>query len=65
MQNLPKLWHHPGVALEQRRDLAREVFEELRLRKGELVAVRPRPTYAPLFAYSLWKDQFVGGDRSS
>ncbi|MEE8157929.1 MAG: zinc ribbon domain-containing protein [Dehalococcoidia bacterium] len=65
LRNLPKLWHHPGVALEQRQDLAREVFEELRLRQGTLVAVRPRPTYAPLFAYSLWKNHVVGGDRST
>ena len=50
LRNLPALWHHPGVALEQRRDLAREVFEELRLKEGELVAVRPRPDYA---SYSL------------
>ena len=65
LRNLPALWHHPGVALEQRRDLAREVFEELRLREGELVAVRPRPTYAPLFAYSIWRNNVVGGDCSS
>lgn len=65
LQNLPKLWHHAGVAPEQRRDLAREVFEELRLREGKLVAVRPRPAYAPLFAYSLWKNKVVGRERSS
>ena len=63
--NLPKLWHHPGVALEQRRDLTREVFEELRLREGTLVAVRPRPVYAPLFAYGLWRNNVVGGARST
>ncbi|MCZ6867512.1 MAG: hypothetical protein O7E55_09310, partial [Chloroflexi bacterium] len=65
LSDLPKLWDHPGVALEQRRDLAREVFAELRLREGELVAVRPRPTYAPLFAYSIWRNNVVGGDCSS
>ncbi|MDA1128574.1 MAG: hypothetical protein O2913_07745 [Chloroflexi bacterium] len=55
LQNLPALWEHPGVTQDQRRDLAREVFDEIRLREGRLVAVKPHPEYAPLFAYSLWE----------
>ena len=65
LQDLPALWQHPGVTQEQRRELAREVFEEVRLREGRLVGVQPRKQYAPLFAYSLWKQHKVaGGDRS-
>ena len=66
LQSLPARWEHPGVTQEQRRELARKVFDEIRLRNGNLVAVKPRPEYAPLFAYSLWeKGQYVGGERSS
>ncbi len=62
----PALCDHPGVTQAQRRELTREVFEEIRVREGKLVAVKPRPDYAPLFAYSIWKEnQEVGGDRSS
>ena len=50
LQDLPALWKHPGVTAAQQRGLAREVFQEVRLREGRLVAVRPRPRYAPLFA---------------
>jgi hypothetical protein len=53
------------VTSQQRRELAREVFLEVRLREGRLVAVKPRPQYAPLFAYSLWRQNDVGGKRSS
>jgi hypothetical protein len=67
LRDLPALWEHPGVTPEQRRDLAREVFEEVRVREGELTAVKPRPQYAPLFAYSLLsqQQQVVGGKRSA
>ena len=65
-RNLRVLWQHPGVTPEQRRELVREVFHEIRLREGELSAVEPRPQYAPLFAYSLWREhQVVGGKCSS
>ncbi len=50
---------------EQRRELVREVFEEIRLREGELSAVQPSPPYAPWFAYSLWRQhRVVGGECS-
>ncbi len=63
--DLPALWEHPGVTPEQRRDLTREVFDEVRLREGKLVAVKPRAEYLPLFAYSVWKETGgVGGKRS-
>ena len=51
----------PRTALSK----AREVFEGIRLREGQLVAVKPRPQYAPLFAYSIWRYNVVGGDKSS
>jgi len=65
LQDLPALWNHPGVTAAQQRGLAREVFQEVRLREGGLVAVRPRPKYAPLFAYALWRQHVAGGVRSS
>ena len=65
VRDLPTLWNHPGVTPAQQRGLAREVFQEVRLREGRLVAVRPRPRYAPLFAYALWRQHVAGGARSS
>ena len=64
LQNLPALWQYPGVNPEQQRELARELFQEVRIKEGRLVAVLPRPEYAPLFAYSLWRQHDVGGKRS-
>jgi len=61
LRNLPALWQHPGVSREQRREMVREVFQEIRLREGKLVAVTPNPNYAPLFAYSLVHRTGVGG----
>ena len=53
LNDLAALWEHPGVSDGQRRELVREVFEEVRLHGREITAVTPKPTYAPLFAYSL------------
>ena len=45
--------------------MARDVFDEIRIRDGKLVAVKPRSESVPLFAYSIWKEnQYVGGVRS-
>ena len=65
LRSMPALWQHPGVTPEQRRELAREVFQELRLREGRLVGAKPRAQYAPLFAYSVWAQQVLRGVRSS
>ena len=65
LQDLPSLWNHTGVTAAQRRRLAREVFQEVRLREGGLVSVRPRPKYVPLFAYALWRQNVLGGVRRS
>ena len=50
LMNLPEIWVHLGVDDRQRRDLAREAFEEARLRGHELVSVTPSPStprYSP------------------
>ena len=65
LQNLPALWQHPGVSPEHRREMAREVFQEIRLSEGKLVAVKPKPEYAPLFAYGLLRQNAVSGAGSS
>jgi len=65
LTDMPALWQHPGVSPLQRQALAREVFVELRLREGKLAAVKPRPGYAPLFAYSIWRSNVVGDTKSS
>ena len=61
LRDLPALWRHLGVSPEQRRAMAREVFQDIRLREGRLVATTPKPNYAPLFAYSLLQQKVVGG----
>ncbi len=63
LKDLPTLRQHPVVTPEQRRKLAREVFEEIQLKEGKLAAVKQRPEYAPLFAYSVWRYNVVGGDQ--
>ena len=61
LRGLPALWAHPGVEEGQRRDLVREVFEEVRLRGHQITAVRPREQYQPLFAYSVLRgEKFMG-----
>lgn len=65
LKDLPALWQHPGVKPEQQRELAREVFAEVRLRDGQMVAVKPRPQYAPLFAYSIMTAAVARGEQSS
>ena len=65
LRDLPVLWEHPGVTQGQRRELARQVFDEIRLRNGKIVAVKPRPEYVPLFAYSIWKENQYVGDKCS
>lgn len=51
LADLPALWSHPGVTDEQREALVREMFEQVRLRGSDLVAIEPKPEYQPLFAY--------------
>ncbi len=51
LSDLRSLWEHPGVTDEQRESLIKEVFEEMRLRGSNLVSIKPKPQYQPLFAY--------------
>ena len=51
LQDLPALWRHPGVTDGQRERAIREMFTEVRLRGKEIIALRPRPIYQPLFAH--------------
>ena len=56
--------YHRGQPTEEVFPGVHEVPEEIKELK--LVAVKPCPDYAPLFAYSIWREnQEVGGDRSS
>ncbi|MDO8532157.1 MAG: hypothetical protein Q7T26_08320 [Dehalococcoidia bacterium] len=64
LRDLSVLWRHQGVTPRQHRNLAGEVFEEIRLRGQTLVAFKPRPHHAPLFAYSIWRQQQVFGGTS-
>ncbi len=49
----------------QRRDLVREVFQEIRVHGRDIKAVRPKTSYAPLFAYAVLQDGFMSGIRAS
>lgn len=51
LNSLPGLWQHPGVQDSDRQQLLMETFEEVMIHGKELVAVRPKPQYAPHFAY--------------
>ena len=61
LNDMPALWSHPGVTDEQREALVREMFEQVRLRGTDLVAIEPKPEYQPLFAYSVWRQDEVNG----
>jgi DNA invertase Pin-like site-specific DNA recombinase len=50
LDNLPELWSHPGVTEKQRGSLVQEMFTEIGIEGTKLVSIKPKPTYAPLFA---------------
>jgi hypothetical protein len=50
LKDLPALWQHPGVTNKQRESLVQNVFSKICLDGGTLVAIEPKPAYAPLFA---------------
>ncbi|OGC94402.1 MAG: hypothetical protein A2W25_01850 [candidate division Zixibacteria bacterium RBG_16_53_22] len=50
LNEMPVLWQHPGVTNKQRESLVQEVFNKISLDGEALVAVEPKPAYAPLFA---------------
>ena len=59
--DLPKLWEHPGVSGDQRKELVRRAFDDIRIDGHQLVSVTPKPEYAPLFAYTIWRQNKVMG----
>ena len=65
LADLTSLWQHPGTTPEQRRSLARQAFEEVRIKDNLLVAVGPRERCIPLFAYQAWKENVVGSKQST
>ena len=64
LNDLPALWQHPGTTDRQRQELTREVFEEIRIDGRDIVAVKPKKQYVPLFAYAVWTQE-VNGVSSS
>ena len=50
LNDLPALWSHEGVTNKQREALVQEVFNTIENDGNTLVAIEPKPEYAPLFA---------------
>ena len=59
LNNLPELWSHKGVSDTQRRELVTEVFQEVRLRGHDVIAVAPTATYA------VWTGAVMSGVGAS
>ena len=56
LNDLPALWDHPGVDDKQKQQLVHEILEEARIMGRDLVVIKPKPEYAPHFAYlTLWE----------
>ena len=55
LSDFSSCWEQPAVTDEQREALINEVFEETRLRGPNLVAIKPKSEYQPLFAYIVAK----------
>jgi len=53
LADFPALWTHPGITDHQREEFIQRVFDQVRLRGRELVAIQPKTTYQPLFAYAV------------
>jgi DNA invertase Pin-like site-specific DNA recombinase len=62
---LLSLWSHPGVTHQQREALVQEVFAEISIDGKELVSVRPKPAYLPLFASMAVQDSLGNRDSDS
>jgi hypothetical protein len=50
LQDLPRLWLHPGVTHEEREALVKQVFQQITIDGKDFVDVEPKREYAPLFA---------------
>ena len=51
MNDLPSLWSNPGVNDNQREEFIKEVFEDVQIDSGKIVAIKPNARYELLFAY--------------
>lgn len=59
LQDLPRLWLHPGVTHEEREALVKQVFQRITIDGKDFVDIEPKPEYAPLFA-TMVTEQKVG-----
>ena len=59
LSDFSSFWEQPAVTDEQRESLINEVFEETRRRGPNLVAIKPKSEYPPLFAYAITKEMRV------
>jgi DNA invertase Pin-like site-specific DNA recombinase len=60
LSDLPALWQHPGTTDKQRQEFSREVFEQIRMDGRDIVAIKPREKYVPLFAYIVQSQGVIG-----
>ena len=51
LNDLPSLWSNPGVNDNQREEFIKEVFEDVQIDSGKIVAIKPNARYELLFAY--------------
>ena len=61
LNDVSTLWRHPGVTDAQRQTLVLEVFDEMTIKGKQIMAIKPKPQYAPHFAYIAVSN---GGARS-
>jgi hypothetical protein len=52
LQDAGKLFSHPGVSGEQRKQFVAAFVEEVRLDENGIAALRPRPAFVPVLAVS-------------
>ena len=50
LQDLPRLWLHPGGTHEEREALVKQVFQRITIDGKDFVDIEPKPEYATLFA---------------
>jgi hypothetical protein len=47
LQDLPRLWLHPGVTHEEREALVKQVFQRITIDGKDFVDLEPKPEYTP------------------
>jgi len=53
LQGLARLWAHPGVTQDQRREFANEAFDSVRLDDAGICAIEPREPYRRLLSAAV------------